>query len=65
MAKEWSGQPHPDAPDEYWRDDETGESVCAHCAERGATIAAVQHRHPCPKWRDSLGGNAAERPAGF
>lgn len=43
MATEWSGHPHPDAPDEYWRDDETGEAVCATCSERAATIAAIKH----------------------
>lgn len=43
QAKEWSGSQHPDAPDRYWLDDETGEAVCAHCSERGTTIAAIRH----------------------
>ena len=43
----WSGTPHPDAPDNYWQDDETGEAVCAYCAHRAATITEVVHLRGC------------------
>jgi len=46
---EWSGSQHPDAPDCYWQDDETGEAVCAGCASRAAKIGDIQHAPGCPE----------------
>jgi hypothetical protein len=31
---EWSGSPHPSAPDDYWIDDVTSEIVSAHSGIR-------------------------------
>ncbi len=31
---EWTGSPAPEAPDEWWVDDETGEYVSAETGER-------------------------------
>lgn len=46
-VKEWSGSQHPERPGDAWLDDETGESVCAWCAERGATLASIRHAAQC------------------
>lgn len=35
-TSEWSGQPDPDDPDNYWIDDKTGERVNAHTGSRSA-----------------------------
>ena len=34
MNNEWSGSPAPEAPDEWWVDDVTGEYVSAETGER-------------------------------
>lgn len=46
-VEEWSGSPHPDRPDDAWLDDETDESVCAHCAGRGPTLSTIEHQPGC------------------
>lgn len=40
MNNEWSGSPAPEAPDEWWVDDETGEYVSAETGERMTADAA-------------------------
>jgi hypothetical protein len=43
--KEWSGSPHPDAPDDIWVDDATGQHVCSHCGGRKFTVDADLVHH--------------------
>jgi hypothetical protein len=47
--KEWSGAPHPDCPDGAWQDDETGEAVCAYCAERAPRLEEITHAQGCDR----------------
>lgn len=55
---EWNGSPAPEAPDDWWVDDATGERVCASCGRRFDDLPPGETSCPaddCP----SHGGNAA------
>jgi hypothetical protein len=49
-ASEWSGYPHPNAPDDFWIDDATGEIVSAHTGVRLPPNAPIGDSEELGHW---------------
>ena len=50
QQNEWSGYPHPDAPDHFWIDDATGEVVCASTGIRLAPGTPISDEEAFAHW---------------